>query len=542
MRKLSFIPCLTVIFAACLLMAGCSKEQVSQKREVSLRIIFPPELIPYVAFLQQKLLAQDSPTTVDIKLEQSSEYSVNAANKISSGELKTEAWISPMSALVDYSNSKIINLGARQVSCQKIFTTPTVIAAQDTFIENFKDKSHFFSWHDFMDLTSNVGSNGQNYLISYAMGMPETTASGLPALLQLLHLAKPQKMQTLTPAGLNDDSLKAHFRKYLNTVAYYAPREDNLFAKTAAIQDHLFFALSTEQQLIRYNLTKSPDQKMLYALYPTEGSLWLDYSLCLSDADWVSPLQRSAFKELSDFIAADKHQADIIRHGFRSVKLETKASAYDSFVNAGSIAALSDSSKVVVENALLKYVLQNQSSMKKPFAAIYLLDTSGSTENGSILLAGKRMMRALLSSNNPQDTSSLMTFSEDVKLISKFSNDHSEKIKALDPLQGTGGSAFYDALAESISKISDEKLQTYRKIIYVFTDGNDNTSKMSLGTLIDLIRETRRHHDISLEIVAIQGSEDLSDIDKIAKAFNGNLYKTTLEEIDRIVADLSGAY
>jgi hypothetical protein len=539
--KIKFIFAIFTLF----MLAACHRNEGEARREVPIRIVYPPELAPLMNAVGAELRSENPPTSTAINLEQTSEYPINAANKISTGEMKIEAWISPLMSLVDYTNSRIINLGAKQANCKKIFETPAVIATQDVFVENFKDKGGVFPWNDFIDLTDSAANqNTQNYLVSFGVGHHETTAGGLAALLQLIYLAQPVKSPVISPDNFKSNEFVARFQKYLGKVGEYAAKDEILFTKAAAVQDHLFFVISTEQQLINYNKTKPPGAKSLYALYPQEGSVWLDYNLCMSDADWVSPVQKGAIKELTELILKKTWQKNIINYGFRSALPDVKEDEYSSFPQFGAVTNIPHSNpRPELGEGVLKYIFNNSSKLKRPFAAMYILDTSGSTESGNTLSAGKRMMRALLAGDGPNDLSGLMAFSEEPTLLAPFSNDHGAKIKLLDVQQGTGGSAVYDAVADSIRAITKDELQGYRKIIYLFTDGNDNRSKMSLGTLLDLIRETRRHNDISLEVVALQGDNvDLSDIEKITKAFNGNMYKTSVADIDKVVAELSGAY
>lgn len=527
-----------ILFALIALLSfGCSKTETPENKrtaEVSLRLVYPPETHELMVNLTSR--AQGA----GIKLELIPTNAVSAAGKIASGEIKTEAWLAPMTGLVAYTNSNIVNLGAPQVNCQPIFATPVVIAAQERFISNFKDRARYFSWNDFFEI-SNAGAKaaeaGSEKQISYTAGMIDMTASGLPSLLQLLHFSRTLKSKPLDSSIFSDQKAMERFKEYVSNISYYAPKEKINLEKAAGFHGHLYFAFTTERELVLYNHAQSDVARKLYALYPIEGSVWLDYNLCLSNADWVVPTQKAAFGQLAEIAKGSGFQQTAVAQGFRPAT-DDSASDLSGLSANGALAEKLTVEPAVVGDGVIAHAVKNVDEMLRPFAAVYLIDISGTTQ-GLPLSAGKRLMRALLASSTGKNLSALVSFADEIAVRSDFSNQHSNTIAILDKLEASGGSALYDAIAQAVRMITKDELRAYRRNLYIFTDGNDNRSSMSIESLIDLITEMRRHYDVNVEFVALEAPDtNFRDVERIARALNANFYRTRLESIDKVITGL----
>lgn len=109
-----------------------------------------------------------------------------------------------------------------------------------------------------------------------------------------------------------------------------------------------------------------------------------------------------------------------------------------------------------------------------PFAAVVLLDTSGSMEERVSLARGAaiKFLEGLRSS----DEAAIFNFSSKVEFVQDFSNSREIRPQAFD-LKADGMTALYDAVykaAEALSKRSEK-----RRAIIVLSDGADTMSKVS---------------------------------------------------------------
>ena len=73
--------------------------------------------------------------------------------------------------------------------------------------------------------------------------------------------------------------------------------------------------------------------------------------------------------------------------------------------------------------------------------------------------------------------------------ISPFTNDIKKLEEALDTIDTRGGTAMRDAISMSIDYLK-EKGKKDKKVLVVVTDGNDNTSMISLEQLVRKARQS----------------------------------------------------
>lgn len=100
--------------------------------------------------------------------------------------------------------------------------------------------------------------------------------------------------------------------------ARYNTRDWLLLNQLADSSSHPQITITTEQRLAIFNaLRQQEGGAPLSVLYPDEGSYWQDYSLCASDADWVTPAHRAAIRQILNFLSTESAQMAATRRGFR---------------------------------------------------------------------------------------------------------------------------------------------------------------------------------------------------------------------------------
>jgi Ca-activated chloride channel family protein len=116
------------------------------------------------------------------------------------------------------------------------------------------------------------------------------------------------------------------------------------------------------------------------------------------------------------------------------------------------------------------------SNEPQPFTAVVMLDTSASmTEHLKLLnQAAEQFLLRLL----PVDRAQVGAFNDKLQLSGEFSNDRDELIAALDDLQVGNSTRLWDGLAFSIDAL---KGVDGRKVVLLFTDGDDTASKVRFG-------------------------------------------------------------
>ncbi|MDX6272198.1 MAG: Ca-activated chloride channel [Acidobacteriota bacterium] len=124
---------------------------------------------------------------------------------------------------------------------------------------------------------------------------------------------------------------------------------------------------------------------------------------------------------------------------------------------------------------------------RTPFNLVLLLDVSGSVEERLDFI--RKSALAFVNTVSPQDRIAIISFRDDVQLISDFTTDRSLLAQRIKDIEAGGGTALYDALAytlvETLKPLRDE-----RTAIVVISDGDDNRSFIPFPYILETIIET----------------------------------------------------
>jgi Ca-activated chloride channel family protein len=116
------------------------------------------------------------------------------------------------------------------------------------------------------------------------------------------------------------------------------------------------------------------------------------------------------------------------------------------------------------------------------------LDTSGSMEGEKMMAARDALNSFLVQLNDPEDEVFLYAFDSNPRLVQGWTRDKRRVSAELGRLQPRGGTALYDAVAESVPLAQSGRNR--KKALVIISDGNDTSSRTDVQSLKQLIRET----------------------------------------------------
>ena len=136
----------------------------------------------------------------------------------------------------------------------------------------------------------------------------------------------------------------------------------------------------------------------------------------------------------------------------------------------------------VFDNDKPQELLVFQSEIQ-PITVVVMLDTSGSMTGSIALLkaAAEQFVTRLL----PDDKAAVGAFNDKIELSASFSNDRDGLITEIRDLDFGNGTRLYDAINESLNQLHGID---GRRVVLVFTDGDDTSSKIGRGTVMDRAR------------------------------------------------------
>jgi Ca-activated chloride channel family protein len=125
-------------------------------------------------------------------------------------------------------------------------------------------------------------------------------------------------------------------------------------------------------------------------------------------------------------------------------------------------------------------LFQNETT---PFTVVVMLDFSGSmTANLDLLKeAAEQFLLRML----PADKGQVGAFSDKIQMSGEFTSDRDDLIAALQDLQFGNPTRLYDAINESMAALRGVE---GRKVVLVFTDGDDTNSRLGFGDVLDRAR------------------------------------------------------
>lgn len=151
-----------------------------------------------------------------------------------------------------------------------------------------------------------------------------------------------------------------------------------------------------------------------------------------------------------------------------------------------AISGMRESDFTVWENGIERRVT-NVSPANEPFNLVLLLDVSGSVEEQMDFI--RKAARDFLRTASPQDRISIISFRDDIQIISDFSTDRQMLSRKLDEIDAGGGTALYDALGYILSEPL-RRLRGERTAIVVMSDGDDNKSFLPFPAILEALSES----------------------------------------------------
>jgi VWFA-related protein len=151
-----------------------------------------------------------------------------------------------------------------------------------------------------------------------------------------------------------------------------------------------------------------------------------------------------------------------------------------------AIGGMRESDFTVWENGIERRVT-SVAPANEPFNLVLLLDVSGSIQERMDFI--RKAARDFLRTTSPQDRISIISFRDDVQVISDFSTDRQMLSRKLDEIDAGGGTALYDALGYVLSDPL-KQLRGERTAIVVMSDGDDNKSFLPFPAILEALSES----------------------------------------------------
>jgi len=351
--------------------------------------------------------------------------------------------------------------------------------------------------------------------------------------------------------GLNEADVKAqttldYVAAVEKTVRYYGEGEWSVLQRVIAEGRGYLDAFVCQEQLVIYYNTHARTGDRLIAIYPVEGTLWEDHPLALLEIEGLTARQRATFSHFVEYIKSPERQREILSRGYRPVDLSIALDTPPSPLTAANgvdptqpKTALQMPAPGVIE------VVRDVWWYTKRHTNLYLVvDVSGSMQENSKLANAQAALRVFMEQiKGDAERVGLITFSStaaETVPLDELKNNRQQINAAIDQLKAGGNTALLDAVDLAYARL--QKLGDTERInaIVVMTDGQENSSRMTLGRLIaQVMDENKSGVPVVIFCIGYGSDADVKVLTALAEASGGKYYAGDLETIRRLYKILS---
>jgi VWFA-related protein len=154
--------------------------------------------------------------------------------------------------------------------------------------------------------------------------------------------------------------------------------------------------------------------------------------------------------------------------------------------NGRAIGGMKETDFTVYEDGIERKVI-GVVPTSEPFNLVLLLDVSGSVEERIDFI--RKAARDFLNTASPQDRIAIISFRDDIQVISNFSTDRRLLSQQLDQIDSGGATALYDALAYTLAQTL-KPLRGDRTAVVILSDGDDNKSFVPFPAVLEATIES----------------------------------------------------
>jgi len=353
-----------------------------------------------------------------------------------------------------------------------------------------------------------------------------TTASGLLTTTAEFY-AGAGKMSGLTIGDLTAKSTQDYVRNVEATLQRYGGEsEDRVVIRMLAEAGRPLDAFVTQEQLVIY-FNRNSEYDKLVAIYPREGTFWMDHPLVLLDGSWVTDEQKQAFRKFAAFVTEREQQLLVLREGYRPTGTMVSLQEEDSLIKPEyNVDSRKPSTLLEVPSAeVLEKIREAWRLLKKP-ANVYLVVDISLSMKGEKLRSAKA---ALLT---------LVAFSSDVLELDDLGPaDRTSLEEHIIGLNAEGKTKLYDAVAYAYDKLHERGDSDRINVIVAMTDGQSEGDI----SIVEL-RLGSEELPILVFTVAYGQEADLDVLRRIARLGGGHAYSSDMETIGKLYELISAFF
>jgi Ca-activated chloride channel homolog len=374
------------------------------------------------------------------------------------------------------------------------------------------------------------------------------SASGLLATLAQFY-AGAGKTRNLTPADAEAATTLQYVSAIEKTVRFYGEGETAVIER--ALKEGSAFLdafVVQEQMVISFNKRRSDASQRLIAVYPQEGTLWVDHPMALLEVPHLTSVQRLVFSRWEEYLRSAKAQQEILQMGYRPADLSLPLDgAASPFTEASGVDPREPQTTLQIPSSSVVEVVRNVWWYTKRHANVYLVvDVSGSMR-GKKLSAVQDALRVFMDQIvGDEEAIGLIEFSTDVHEtvpLGRLDQNRVSMAVAIENLYANGETSLLDAVDQAYYRLQQLKDVERINAIVVMTDGRENDSTIKLSALERRFSQgDQEGAPVIIFCIAYGSDADYDMLGRIAEATDGQVREGDLETIRQLYKILSSYF
>lgn len=421
-------------------------------------------------------------------------------------------------------------------STHRYAVTPVVIAAWESVARSLGWPDKTIGWADLLSKAQMDSSFKWNHAAT-------TSASGMLATLAEFY-AGAGKTRGLTKEDATAQQTLDYVAAIERTVRFYGEGELAIVERARSEGRNFLDAFILPEQLV-VHFNQAKPQERIVAIYPQEGTLWLDHPLVLLERPDLTANQRLTFQKFREFLMSADAQKMVLKAGYRPADLNLSLTSPDSPLTAANgVDPAQPQTTLQIPTPDVVEVVQNVWWYTKRRTNVYLVvDTSGSMR-GEKIEAVREALRVFLDQiKGDVDAVGMVEFSSQVNNIiplDTLGHNRDELERAVANLQAGGDTALLDGVRAAYVRLQQKNDRERINAIVALTDGRENASSVSLR---QLTREMQQGNQAGVPVVifaiAFGKDADMNVLQSLANATNGQVRRGDLETIRQLYKILS---
>jgi Ca-activated chloride channel homolog len=430
--------------------------------------------------------------------------------------------------------------------------SPVVIAMWKPMAEAMGWPDKPVGWSDILALSTNPrgwASVGHPEWGVFKLGHthPEFSNSGLLSVLAEAYAAVGTTRE-LTREQLDAPQTRSFVQQIESSIVHYGKSTGFFAAKMMERGPAYLSAAVLYENLVIDSYEQAERPFDLVAIYPKEGTFWIDNPLVILKAPWVTDEHRQAAAVFRDYLLSKPVQTRAMtEHGFRpadpSIAITAPIVPERGVDPKQPQTLLSTPTSEVIHHALEMW-----KQTKKTVDILFVFDRSGSMK-GEPLKQAKQGAQEFLRLLDDRDRVSILMFNHDVPgrvaALEQVGPQRQALTKQIENTFADGGTALYDAIAAAHQKLRRQALEDPRRIfaLVVLSDGVDESSRTKLE---DLQRQITPSSEmgavVRLFTIAYGPSADPRVLQSIADAGGGAFFSGDPATIRQVYRDLAAFF